>query len=325
MLTCNTRTKKLLIFILSVLLILLNIFNTSLSVKASTISGQAIINEAMKHLGKPYNFGSTGPSSFDCSGFTQYVYINVVNIQIGRTTSNQINSGKEISQSDLILGDLVFTDPGHVGIYIGNGQMIHAPRTGDVVKISSVYKFWRAKRIMETAPNIEDTIFNANFYSNKYADLKSAFGNDNIKLRNHFHSYGIKEGRTSSIVFDSNYYLNHNADLINAFGANNFEAAYNHFINTGYKESRDLSPVFNMDFYIKNNPDVANSFGNDYHGIIIHFLTYGINEGRTASENFNFKIYKNNYKDLESAFGNNNLAYYEHYLLYGIKEGRVAK
>lgn len=101
-------------------------------------------------LGKSYVYGANGPSTFDCSGLTSYVYRNALGIEIGRTTYEQINSGVEVSQSELKPGDLVFPHPGHVAIYIGNGQMIHAPQTGDVVKISSVYKFWRARRIVKS-------------------------------------------------------------------------------------------------------------------------------------------------------------------------------
>ena len=101
-------------------------------------------------LGKPYVYGATGPSTFDCSGLTSYVYRNALGIEIGRTTYEQINSGVEVSQSELKVGDLVFPHAGHVGIYIGNGQMIHAPQTGDVVKIAPVYRFWRARRIVKS-------------------------------------------------------------------------------------------------------------------------------------------------------------------------------
>ncbi|MDS0525544.1 NlpC/P60 family protein [Clostridium sp. SHJSY1] len=108
-----------------------------------------VIDEAMKHLGKQYVYGAEGPNVFDCSGYTSYVYRQALNIEIGRTTYDQINSGREISQSELKPGDLVFPHSGHVGIYVGNGQMVHAPQTGDVVKVSSVYNFWRARRIIE--------------------------------------------------------------------------------------------------------------------------------------------------------------------------------
>ncbi len=115
-----------------------------------TVSGSAsnLINYASKFLGVPYVWGGTSPSGFDCSGFTQYVFKNAAGISIGRSTYDQINAGREVSYNELQPGDLVFPHSGHVGIYIGNGQMIHAPQTGDVVKISSVYKFWRARRVL---------------------------------------------------------------------------------------------------------------------------------------------------------------------------------
>lgn len=114
----------------------------------ATGTAEAIIDEAYKHLGKAYVYGATGPSNFDCSGFTSYVYRLAAGVNIGRTTYNQISSGREVSYSELQPGDLVFPHADHVGIYIGNGQMIHAPQTGDVVKVAPVYKFWRGRRIL---------------------------------------------------------------------------------------------------------------------------------------------------------------------------------
>ena len=114
----------------------------------SSGNAQAVLNAAYSHLGKPYVYGSTGPSSFDCSGFTQYVYKQAAGIDISRTTYSQIGVGTPVSQSDLQPGDLVFPHTGHVGIYIGNGQMIHAPQTGDVVKVAPVYKFYAARRVL---------------------------------------------------------------------------------------------------------------------------------------------------------------------------------
>lgn len=129
--------------------------NSSSSSDSSSSSGittsgsaQAIVNEAYKHLGKAYVWGAKGPDNFDCSGFTSYVYKTVTGIWIGDNTYSQIGSGREVSYSELQPGDLVFPHAGHVGIYIGNGQMIHAPQTGDVVKVAPVYKFWRARRIL---------------------------------------------------------------------------------------------------------------------------------------------------------------------------------
>ena len=107
-----------------------------------------LINYAMRFLGVKYVWGGTDPSGFDCSGFTQYVFSHAAGIGLGRTTYEQINNGVEVSRANLQPGDLIFPNEGHVAIYIGNGQMIHAPHTGDVVKVSSVYAFWRARRIL---------------------------------------------------------------------------------------------------------------------------------------------------------------------------------
>jgi len=111
-------------------------------------NAQAILNEAYAQLGKPYVYGATGSANFDCSGFTQYVYENAAGIDISRTTYSQINVGQSVSQDQLQPGDLVFTHPGHVGIYVGNGQMINAPQTGDVVKVAPVYSFYAARRVL---------------------------------------------------------------------------------------------------------------------------------------------------------------------------------
>lgn len=119
--------------------------------KTSVPSGgnaQAILNEAYAQLGKPYVYGATGDTSFDCSGFTQFVYENAAGVDISRTTYSQINEGQSVGQGELQPGDLVFTHAGHVGIYVGNGQMIHAPQTGDVVKVAPVYNFYAGRRIL---------------------------------------------------------------------------------------------------------------------------------------------------------------------------------
>jgi len=111
-------------------------------------NAQAILNEAYAQIGKPYVWGATGAANFDCSGFTQYVYEHAAGRDISRTTYSQINEGQAVNQDQLQPGDLVFPHAGHVGIYVGNGQMIHAPQTGDVVKVSPVYSFYAARRII---------------------------------------------------------------------------------------------------------------------------------------------------------------------------------
>ena len=102
--------------------------------------GQAIVNTAMKYLGVPYVWGGTSPRGFDCSGLVQYV-CRKNGISVNRVAADQIRNGTRVSKSNLQPGDLVFFGKGrihHVGIYVGNGNMIHAPQTGDVVKVASI-------------------------------------------------------------------------------------------------------------------------------------------------------------------------------------------
>lgn len=108
------------------------------SSSASTAAEKAIAF-ARAQLGKPYVWGATGPDSFDCSGLTQAAY-KAAGIDLPRTTWDQVNVGTRVSETDLQPGDLVFffSDISHVGLYIGNGDIIHAPHTGTVVKIAPV-------------------------------------------------------------------------------------------------------------------------------------------------------------------------------------------
>ena len=94
---------------------------------------------AMRYLGVPYKWGGASPSTgFDCSGFTMYVYAQL-GVSLPHYTGDQWQMGSAVARSDLQPGDLVFFDGlGHEGMYIGGNQFIHAPHTGDVVKISSI-------------------------------------------------------------------------------------------------------------------------------------------------------------------------------------------
>lgn len=90
-------------------------------------------------IGKPYVWGATGPGSFDCSGLTQAAW-RAAGVTLPRTTYTQINAGQRVSRDQLAPGDLVFFYSGvtHVGMYVGNGQMIHAPRPGSTVRLAPV-------------------------------------------------------------------------------------------------------------------------------------------------------------------------------------------
>ncbi|MFF0228578.1 NlpC/P60 family protein [Streptomyces sp. NPDC004629] len=100
----------------------------------------AAFSAAQSKIGSPYVYGATGPSSFDCSGLTSWAYAQA-GVGIPRTSQAQANAGQRIySQSDLKVGDLVifYGDQHHVGLYAGNGQVLHAPRTGTVVRYESI-------------------------------------------------------------------------------------------------------------------------------------------------------------------------------------------
>ena len=115
----------------------------------STNKVQAVIDLAHKQLGKPYVWGAEGPNSFDCSGLIYYVYKNAASITLPRTSSDQYSAGVAISRSNLKAGDLIFSSTDgtgnitHVAIYVGDGQMIHAPRNGkNVEKVSINNSYW---------------------------------------------------------------------------------------------------------------------------------------------------------------------------------------
>ena len=102
----------------------------------NTSTAQAIVNAAYSQLGVPYVWGGTTPGvGLDCSGLTQYCH-RVAGISIGRTSEVQGGGGRAVSNPQP--GDLVCYGS-HIGIYIGGGQMIHAPHTGDVVRVANVY------------------------------------------------------------------------------------------------------------------------------------------------------------------------------------------
>ena len=127
----------------------------------STTSASKVVSYAKSFLGKPYVWGAQGPSSFDCSGFTYYVFKNSANITLPRTSKDQSTYGTTISKKNLKVGDLVFFDTSgsnsgnvsHVGIYIGSIQFIHASSSKGKVVISDFNNYYtnafvKAKRVL---------------------------------------------------------------------------------------------------------------------------------------------------------------------------------
>ncbi|MBQ4515297.1 MAG: C40 family peptidase [Clostridia bacterium] len=111
--------------------------------RGSFTAGNRVVEMAKRYLGTPYVYGGSSPKGFDCSGFTSFVY-KQLGYSLNRTAHSQLSNGVEVARSDLRPGDLVmFKRAGnssvhHVGIYVGDGMMIHSPQTGDVVKYTSI-------------------------------------------------------------------------------------------------------------------------------------------------------------------------------------------
>ncbi|WP_186768119.1 C40 family peptidase [Streptomyces qinzhouensis] len=109
------------------------------AVTATSSRAARAVAYAYGALGKPYVWGATGPASYDCSGLTRAAW-RAAGVSLPRTTYTQIGAGRRVARSELAPGDLVFFYPGvsHVGLYVGGGRMIHAPRPGAQVRIASV-------------------------------------------------------------------------------------------------------------------------------------------------------------------------------------------
>lgn len=121
------------------------------SVQTGSVTGDQIAAKAKQYLGVPYQWGGTSPSGFDCSGFVYYV-MNSLGIKISRTMNTMYSQGKAVSKSDLQPGDVVFFQNtykaglSHVGIYVGGGQFIHSPQSGQVVSFANLNSSYYTSR-----------------------------------------------------------------------------------------------------------------------------------------------------------------------------------
>lgn len=116
---------------------------------------QALLQRAMGLLGTPYRWGGTSPDSgFDCSGLVNYVFRTTLGIELPRVSREMASNGEKVERAALTAGDLVFfgrrgTRVDHVGIYVGNGQFVHAPRSGRDVTVSSLDTGYWANRFLQ--------------------------------------------------------------------------------------------------------------------------------------------------------------------------------
>ncbi|MGW0802176.1 NlpC/P60 family protein [Nonomuraea sp. NPDC002799] len=125
-------------------------------ISAGSTMGDVAANWALTQLGKPYVWAAAGPGTYDCSGLTMRAW-EKVGVQMDHWTGTQWTAGPHVPTDQLRRGDLLFfghvsSDPGtihHVGIYVGRGQMVHAPQTGDVVRVASI---WRGDLVGATRP-----------------------------------------------------------------------------------------------------------------------------------------------------------------------------
>ncbi len=114
--------------------------------------GAIAAQEALKYLGVPYVWGGASPSGFDCSGLTQWSW-RAAGVSLGHYTGLQVHQGQSVSIGNLQVGDLIFFYGGsHEGMYIGQGQFVHAPHTGDVVKVSSLAGYYASNFYAATRP-----------------------------------------------------------------------------------------------------------------------------------------------------------------------------
>jgi cell wall-associated NlpC family hydrolase len=117
---------------------------------AAAVDLDALVSTALALRGTPYQNGGAGPTGFDCSGFTQYVYFQH-GVALPRDTQDQFREGVRVNVDDLVPGDLLFfttssRGPSHVAIAIGNGQFVHAPSSRGVVRVERLdTSYWSSR------------------------------------------------------------------------------------------------------------------------------------------------------------------------------------
>lgn len=242
---------------------------------------------------------------------------------------------KEYGIPGIIVEHAFMSNSSDAANFLSNDEGLKKLGVADATGIAQYFGLKKEK------PEEYSAVFDAAYYADRYPDLKTAFGNDDSALLQHFIQYGMAEGRQGSSQFDVYSYKNLYPDLRAAFG-NNLKSYYMHYISSGKAEGRkatgvntlqkpittyngiDYSAVYDYNYYLKKHSDLAKIYTNDDIGLLAHFVNCGMSEGRQAKDSFDVFSYRNQYQDLRVAFGNNLKSYYMHYISNGKAEGRKA-
>lgn len=242
---------------------------------------------------------------------------------------------KEYGIPGIIVEHAFMSNSSDAANFLSNDEGLKKLGVADATGIAQYFGLKKEK------PEEYSAVFDAAYYADRYPDLKTAFGNDDSALLQHFIQYGMAERRQGSSQFDVYSYKNLYPDLRAAFG-NNLKSYYMHYISSGKSEGRkatgvntlqkpittyngiDYSAVYDYNYYLKKHSDLAKIYTNDDIGLLAHFVNCGMSEGRQAKDSFDVFSYRNQYQDLRVAFGNNLKSYYMHYISNGKAEGRKA-
>lgn len=114
----------------------------------------AVIQYAKDQLGKPYRWAAAGPNAFDCSGLVMMAY-RQIGVNLPHYTGSMINYGIPVTRQNLVPGDLIFPNPHHVQLYVGNGEVIEAPESGIPVRQVPIWGFWQGRRIVNGGSTVD--------------------------------------------------------------------------------------------------------------------------------------------------------------------------
>jgi peptidoglycan DL-endopeptidase CwlO len=120
---------------------------TAWAAPANASRASTVIAFALAQVGKPYVWAAAGPGGYDCSGLVLAAYARV-GIRLPHQTGGIIGYGRHVTRSQLQPGDIVFPQSGHVAVYLGNNMIVHAPHSGDHVRVASLYGFYSAVRLL---------------------------------------------------------------------------------------------------------------------------------------------------------------------------------